>query len=556
MPGARLYIIFRNVDHPDFPYDYARDVLGDSAPQPPHNDEEEEDFSRPETPPARQPSLPPGHEDENGLEYAEEEIEMRSDFTVPPDHAALRSDDSTFNRSGVDFRISSDTGLLFPPSEEELARISKEFKREAIDSAAEIATRPPVDPPRPRHPLTQSYVPSSSPGRISQPESQYLVLHHPAPRTPSPPRTVLGGKRKRVATPEDEDNDAGNVAGPSITAMRPEGNIFRQVAVRNNEDRVFPKRQRLITRQPTWDLQMFMEAGYVPVQPPADPPTRENSPEPSSQPAHRQASPPLIGTSQIQKEDSELENSQVVEMLSQGVEQGESEDEESTRNILGSLGGSQRSLLALTAESTQATTPNNTQPEVETPSEPQIPAEAPVTVPEDVFGPIVLSVKANKISDMLPLEVPEKDTDGDAVMSDSEHETANVSSKSTRFSLDGKVEKKHHKVFPKTPIRPRISLRAIEAENALAAEVEAEGQDMLNPLLSPKKKRAIGARARKPKPAPSTSAEPAVEPEDGPLSASASKPPSRLRRGRSASVQPEVPALPKTPVKRSTRSRK
>ena len=550
---------FRNVDHPGFPYDYARDVLGDSAPQPPNNneEEEEEDFSRPETPPARQPSLPPGHEDENGLEYAQEEIEMRSDFPIPPDHAALVSDDSTFDRSGVDLRITSDTGLLFPPPEEELARISKEFKREVMDSSAALAMRPPVDPPRHNHPLAQSYVPSSSPNPVSQPVPQHLVIPHSAPRTPSPPRTVLGGKRKRVPTPEDEDNGIRNFFGPSLAAVRPNGNIFRQAAIGNNEDRVSPKRRRLITRQPTWDLQMFMEAGYVPVQPPADPPTRENSPEPSSQLAHRQASPPPIPTSQIQKEDSEHEKSQVIEILSQAIEQGGSEDEEeSTENILGGLDGSQRSLPALTAGNTQATSPNDTQSEVETPAEPQIPVEAPTSVPEDVFGPIVLSVKANKISDRLSLGVLEKGTDGDAFMSDSEHEASNVSSKSTRFSLDGKVEKKEHKVFRKTPIRPRVSLRTIEAENMLAAEIEAENQDMLNPLFSPKKKRAVGARVRKPKPGPSTEAEPAVSPTNVFPSASTSKPPSKVRRSRSVSVQPEVPPLPKTPVKRSTRNRK
>ena len=480
---------------------------------------------------------------------------MHSDFTVPPDHAAPRSDDSTFDRSGADLRITSDTGLLFPPSEEELARISKDFKREVMDSATAVAMRPPVDPPYLRHPLAQSYVPSSSPGPAFQPKPQHLVFPRPVPRAPSPPRTVLVGKRKRLSTPEDEDNNAGNVAGPSTAAIR--SNIFRQVAVRNNEDRVSPKRRKLSGHQPTWDFQTLVEAGYVPTQPSADPPTRENSPEPSSQPAHRQASPPRIATSQLQKEDSELETSQVIEMLSQRIEQGESEDEEEpTRNILEGLSGSRRSLPALIAGNTQATSPNDTQSELETPAGTQIPAEAPAPVPEDVFGPIVLSVKANKISDRLPLWVLEKDTDGDVVVSDSEHETANISSKSTRFSLGGKVEKKEHKVYRKTPIRPRISSRAIEAEDALAAEFEAEGRDMVNPLFSPKKKRAIGARVRKPKRAPSTEAEATVNPEHGPPSISASKPPSRLRRGRSASVQPEVPALPKTPVKKTTRGRK
>lgn len=473
---------------------------------------------------------------------------MCSDFAVPPDHAAPKSDDSTFDRSGADLRITSDTGLLFPPSEEELARISKDFKREVMDSAMATAMRPPINPPYLRHPLAQSYVPSSSPAK-----PQHPVFPHPVPRTPSPPRTVLGGKRKRVSTPENEDHDAGNIAGPSTAVIR--SNIFRQVAVRNTEDRVSPKRRRLSGHQPTWDFQTLVEPGYVPTQPPADPPTRKNSPEPSYRPTHRQAeSPPPIATSRLQKEDSELEKSQVIEMLSQRIEQGESEDEEeSTENILEGLGGSQRSLPALT----QATSPNNTQSEVETPAGTQAPAEASAPVPEDVFGPIVLSVKANKISDRLPLWVLEKETDGDVVVSDAEHETGDISSKSTRFSLGGEAEKKEHKIYRKTPIRPRISSRVSEAEDALAAELEAEGQDILNPLKSPKKKkRAIGARVRKPKRAPSTEAEPAVNPEHGLPSASTSKPPSRLRRGRSASVQPEGPAPPKTPVKRSTRNRK
>lgn len=477
---------------------------------------------------------------------------MCSDFAVPPDHAAPRSDDSTFDRSGADLRITSDTGLLFPPSEEELARISKDFKREVMDSATATAMRPPVNIPYLRHPLAQSYVPSSSPVK-----PQHPVFPRPVPRTPSPPRTVLGGKRKRVSTPENEDNSAGNIAGPSTTVIR--SNVFRQVAVRNTEDRVSPKKRRLSGHQPTWGFQTLAEAGYVPAQPPVDPPICENSPEPSSRPTHRQSSPPPITTSRLQKEDSELEKSQVIEMLSQRIEQGESEDEEeSTENILEGLGGSQRSLPALTAGNTQATSPNDTQSEVETPAGTQAPAEAPAPIPEDVFGPIVLSVKANKISDRLPLWVLEKDTDGEVVASDAEHEIANVSSKSTRFSgLGGEAEKKEHRVYRKTPIKPRISSRVAEAEDALAAEFEAEGQDVLNPLSSPKKKkRAIGARVRKPKRAPSAEAEPVVDPEHEPPSVSTSKPPSRLRRGRSASVQPEGPVPPKTPVKRSTRSRK
>ena len=482
---------------------------------------------------------------------------MRSDFTVPPNHAALRSDDSTFNRSGADLRIASDTGLLFPPSEEEFARISKEFKREVMDSATALTIQPPADPSRLRHPLAQSYVPSSSPGRVSQPAPHHLVFPLPVPRTPSPPRTVLGGKRKRVSTPEDEEYDAGNVAGPSTIPLRPNATMLPQIAARNDEDRSSPKKRRLITHQPPRDSQMFVEPGYVPAQPRTEPPARENFPEPSSQPAHKQVSPPSNTTSQIQKEDSELEKSQVIEMLSQDVEQGGSGDEEeSISDIFRGFGASQCSLPALTADNTQAPSPDNTKSGVKTPANSQVLAEVPASIPEDVFGPIVLSVKANKISDRLPAEVFKKGTDGDAVMSDSEHETANVSIKSTRFSVDDKVEERARKVFRKTPIRPRTSLRVMEAEIALAAEAEAESRDMLNPLASPKKKRVIGARVRKPKPASSTEAEPTFDPEDGLPSISASKPPSKLRRGRSASVQPDGPALPKTPVKRSTRDRK
>ena len=304
--------------------------------------------------------------------------------------------------------------------------------------------------------------------------------------------------------------------------------------------------------------EVFVEAGCNPVPPRADPPICENSPEPSFQPAHRQVSPPSITTSRIQKEDSESERSQVIELLSHGVEQGESEDEEEpTGNTLGGLGKSQPSLPALTPDNTQATSTNNTQSGAGTPAEFQVPAEVPASIPEDVFGPIVLSAKANKISDELPPEVFEKDADGDIVMSDSEHEIANVSSKSTRFSLNGESEKKEHKVFRKTPIRPRTSLRVVDFEYALAAQVEAESQDAFKPLPSPKKKRVVGARARKPKATPSTiETEPTVDPENGLPSISASKPPSKLRRGRSTSVQPEIPALPKTPVRKSTRSRK
>ena len=521
-------------------------MLGESAPQPTNvnNDSEEEDFSRPETPPARQPSLPPGHEDENVHEYIEDGIEIRSNYPAPPDHASLASNVPEFCRPEADLRVASDTDLPFPRSGEEHANPFKRFKREAMDFAAALM-RPQTDPPRPRHPLAQSYVPSS-PDPALRPEPQHLVVPHPVSRMPSPPRTVLAGKRKRTPTPEEEDNNAGNVAGPSTTIVRPAVGAPSQVEARDNEERVSLKRRRLISRQPSWDSQMFMNVGFVPAPPQVDPPTRENSPEPSSQPAHRQASPPPIPTSQVQKEDSEIERSQVIEMLSQEVDQGESEDEESTENILGGLGKSRRSLPALTADNTQSTTGVNTQSEAGTPAESQSSTKVLAPILEDVFGPVVLSVETKRI-----LGTFEKDDDGDSIISDSGR--VNVSSKSARFSFDGKAEKEKYKVFPKTPIRPRTSLRAIEAERALAIEAEAESQDTLNPLQSPKKKRTIGARARTPKLTPSIEIEPTVNPESGLPSASTGKPPSKPRRGRSTSVQPEVPAPPKT---RSTRSRK
>ena len=540
---------FSNINHPDFPYRYARDILGESAPPFPTDYDEEEDFSRPETPPARQPSLPPGHEDENPLEYTEDEIEMRSDLPVPPNHATLASDDSTFNRYGANLRITSDTGVLFPPPEEELARIAEEFKREALNTATTHAIGSPINPSHSRrHPLAQLHVLQSGP--------QHLVVPRPVPRTPSPPRTVLSRKRKRVSTPEDEeDDDLGDIPGPSTGPGLFGDDAPRQFHAKKNDGFVPAKRRRLITRQPTWDLQMFLEAGYVPPPHSADPPTRENSPDHSSQSEQKEAAPPSVGMSRIQKEDSEIERSQVIEMLGSAVGQGGSWDErEPTGTILAGLEGSQHPLPALTADNTQTTSAANTQSDAVTPAGSQLSMGAIFPVPEDVFGPIVASVKANKISDRLPTEDPQNDQD--LVMSDSEQEASQVSFKSTRFNLSGKAEKEGGKVFRKTPIRPRTSLRTIEAQNALAAEAEAENLDTLNPLLSPKKKRTTGGRVRKSKATPSVEPESAISSEDSLPSISASKPPSKLRRGRSASAQPDVPALPKTPVRKSTRGRK
>lgn len=391
------------------------------------------------------------------------------------------------------------------------------------------------------------------------------------------PSTISGGKRKRLPTPEEEvEND---LASSSAPVVHPSVDGSPQIEARSSDDRVYSrsnedsvysgssedrtssKRRRFIAPQPfLWDFQMFVAARRrIPTPTPVDPPTRENSLEFSPQRARREASPPSVAASQVQKEDSEIERSQVVEMLSHGVEQGESEDEGQlpTGNILGDLGGPQRSVPALTADNTQTTSTNATRSGVETPAEPQVSAEVQASVPEDIFGPTVPSTKVNKISDRLPTEVFTEDTDGDVVISDSEHGVTNVPSKSTRLSpSDGRADKEGYKVFRKTPIRPRISSRATDAENALAVEVEAESRDMLEPLPSPKKKRAAGTRTRKPKSTPSIEAGPDINPEIGLPSISTSKPPSKLRRGRSASVQPEIPAVPKTPVRRPTRGRK
>jgi len=539
--------MLRNVDHPDFPHDYVRDFLGGSTPRPSNSDGEEEDLFRSETPPVRQPSFPPGHEDENVLEYVEDEIEVPPESPAPPGHTALAPDDSTPDRSGDDLRIASNTDVPFPHSGEELAKISKGFKREVMDYTPTLALQSHNDPPRPRHPLAQWYVPSS-PGLVPRPEPQHLMVPHLIPHTPSPPRTTLVGKRKRSTTPEEEEyNDAGNIAGPSTADVCPGTGVPRQVKAGDNEDRVSPKKRKLTAHKPTWDLQTLVRAGFVPVPPQADPPASESSPDPSSQPVH--VSPPGTATSQIQREDSELERSQVIEILSQEVEQGGSEDEEPTENILHGVGESRHSLPPLTADSSQSTTGANTQSEVGTPAGSQVPAEVQTSIPEDVFGPIVLSVKAKKISGAI-----EKGDNGGAVMSDFGH--TEVSPKSARFSIDGRAKREEHKAPRKTPIRPGTSLRVTEGERAFVVEAEAENRDTLKPHPSPKKKRAVGTRDRKSKSTPSVEAEPTANPETGLLPTPAGKPPSKLRRGRSTSVQPEVPVLPKTPIRKSIRGRR
>ncbi|KAF9778720.1 hypothetical protein BJ322DRAFT_1114057 [Thelephora terrestris] len=549
----------KNTHYPDLSRDHPRQVLGYSSPESPNNRAEEENPFRPETPPARQPSLPPGHEDENGLEYVENMIEMRSDFSVPPHHADLASDDSTFNRSGADLRIASDTGLLFPLPDEEFDRISKEFKREAMNNAAALAMGPPTNVPHPRHPLAQSYIPSSSPAATFQLVPQHLVPPRPVLRTPSPSRAVLNRKRKRVSTPEgEEEKDAGNIAGPSAAAVELDRSTLLQVEASINGGRVSAKRRRLLTHQPTWEHEMFPEAGRVPSLPHAGALTHAS--EPASQLAHKQGSLALIGTSLIQK-DSEIEKSQVFKMLGGVVEQGESEDEEDPTGIIISSFGMSHSFPALTADNGQGASTENTQSglKLKTPqAKPQLSANAPVLSPEDVFGPVLLSVKANKISGNLPAAVSQNDMHGNNVVLNSEYETATASHKSTRFSLNGEAEDKEYKVFRKTPIRPRTgtSLRASEAKKALAAETEVERQDTLDPLPpSPKKKRAVGARARKLKTAPSVKPEPTINPEGGVPSISASNPPQKLRRGRSAAIKPDAPTV-KAPVRKSTRNKK
>ena len=544
--------IFRNFVHPFISRDYARGDLGGPAPRSPGDDWEEEDFDRPETPPARMPSLPPGHEDENGLEYADVEdvIDTRSDLTKLPGDAAHRSDESIFNRSGVDFRIASDTGLLFPPSEGEFARISRDLRRESMGPTTATTSQPPVGFPYPHHPLAQSYVPSSSPPPTPQQEPQHLVPPLPVPRTPSPPSNFLSGKRKRVATPER--GAEGSNAGKAVHPIR---SAFRQVATRHNKVIEPPrKRQRLLTHRSTWDFPGFTNTGRAPAQPRVDSPTCGNSPEPSSWPA---AAPQVQGEdSELEDselEGSELDKSEVIEMLSRDVDQGESESEESTGNILEGLGEPRPSLPALTADNTQSATPNEAQSEVHTPTVALMPPKVP---PSDVFGPIVLSARANKISDRLSIDVP-KDTGGSAVLAGSERGSGNISSKSSksaRFSLDGRIEKEDHKVFRKTPVRPRASssMWIKEAELALSAEAQAESEDVAKPLSPPKKKRAIGARVRRPRPAAPGEIGPTVNHEDDLPSIPDNQTPQKPRRGESVSVQP----IPKTPVRKSSRSRK
>jgi hypothetical protein len=129
----------------------------------------------------------------------------------------------------------------------------------------ESAPQPPTHSSRVRYPLAQLYT-HSPPQPVHRPEPQHPVAPHPAPPIPSPLGTVLGLKRKRIPTLEDNevDNDARKVVNDV------------PYQAENQEQREPAKRPRLITRQPTLDPRMSTEVGDVPDLPPADPPTRKN----------------------------------------------------------------------------------------------------------------------------------------------------------------------------------------------------------------------------------------------------------------------------------------
>jgi len=166
------------------------------------------------------------------LEYVEDEIEIRSDYPAPPNHASLAPGDPILGRSEVDLIVTSDTDVPFPRSGEAHATLPKRFRREATAFAADLATPPQNNPPHPRHPLAQSYV-LSSPDPAHRPEPHHLVVPHLVPRTPSPPHTVLASKREHGPTPE-EDNDTGNSVGPSAAAV----DAPSQIEARSNEDSI------------------------------------------------------------------------------------------------------------------------------------------------------------------------------------------------------------------------------------------------------------------------------------------------------------------------------
>ena len=290
--------------------------------------------------------------------------------------------------------------------------------------------------------------------------------HPPAQsHTSSSPGTPSGLKRKCDSTPEDGED----------------------------EERAWAKRRRVFTRTPSPNFKMLLEeAGYVSDHILKDPP------EPSLQSLHRQTS---ISTSP----DSEIERSEVIEMLSREIEQGASEEEEPTENILAGL-----------------------------------------KTPPDSQVSVGVSSNTDEIQDELSTKFPQKDT---AILDSGCESPTNISAKSARFDIDEETEKKTKKVYRKTPVKPRTSLRVMKEEGALAAEFEA---DRLKPLRLPKKKRIVGARARKPNVTPSIK----TEVDDASPFVFASEPPLNPRRGRSASVQPKVPASQKAPIRKSARDRK
>ena len=435
---------------------------------------------------------------------------------VPPTHATAVSNGSPLESSGADPKTVSDTGISLHASHEEPIGASTESERDPTNADTAVSLQPLINPSNTHIPLAQYYAPSS-PGTMHQQEPQHPTTSYPIPCAPSPPHTILGVKRRRASTPGDANGAVGcasnAVANDSFTHQ-----------MKGNEHGSPVKRRRVITHQPDLDYRWVQEGGY----------------KGSSQPVHRKPSFPSIPTSQLQNEDSDNERSQVIELLSQKIEQGESEDEEgSTENILAGLIESRHALPTLAAVKTRENSKKRAKPEA-------------VTRTSIQKGPIILSLNPNKFSDGLRAEVSQKDAGEDLANRDPES-TADISVKSTRFSVDDTVEKKVSRVFRKTPMKPKV-LR--KAEDISAAEDEVE----VKPLSLPKKKRAIGAQARKRKAAQSTGKPELVDVSPGnelpSISANRPEAASRPERGKSSPTRPEAPTPPKGPVRRSTRVRK
>ena len=402
-------------------------------------------------------------------------------------------------------------------------------------NSAGLALQPPTNPPRPRHPLAQSYVPSS-PGTVYHPEPQHTAAPQPAPRSPSPAPAVAGVKRKRVSTPEDGkvDRDTRKVLGPPTAAVQTDGSDLHQA--KDGEGGVPAKRPRLFTQQLDWNTQMFMDAGYIPASLYVDPPTRENTPEPSSQPVHMNASLPSIpSASQLQNEeseDSDFEKSEVIELLSREVEQGESSEEEgSTENILAGLEESQHPLPGLTPDNTRENSTEKTESEIATPDEARALVELPEVFQGNVNGDVVISDSGSQVVAKAP------------------------SLSGVRFNIGRETEKKRRKVFRKSPA-PEAFLRATRVEPEPTAEVKVESEDDVKPLPSVRKKRAIGPQARKRRAASSVAPEPVADPGQALPSISASDHPSEPGRGGSESGRPQGPSPRRNPPRRATRSRR